>query len=84
METKAKFISLGPEPVSLDQAAWNARYERQKAAGVLSSTEIRVVGRDKRVYASPALICHYIATHGYQPPREFIEAVMAMDYDPDG
>ena len=76
-----EFCDFGPEPASMDQAALNARYERQKAAGVLSSTEIRVVGRDGKVYASPALICHYVEAHGYQPPREFIEAVMRTDYD---
>lgn len=72
-----EFCDLGPEPASSNQAALNAQYERQKAAGVLSSTEIRVTGRDGRVYASPALICHYVVTHSYQPPQEFIEAVMA-------
>ena len=55
-----EFCDFGPEPASMDQAILNARYERQKAAGVLSSTEIRVVGRDGKVYASPALICHYV------------------------
>jgi hypothetical protein len=68
----------------MDQVILNALYERQKAAGALSSTEIRVVGRDGRVYAAPGLVCHYVAAHGYQPPQEFVEAVMAMDYEPDG
>ena len=74
-----EFCDFGPEPASMDQAVLNARYELQKAAGALSSTEIRVVGRDGRVYASPALICHYVLTHSYQPPQEFVEAVMGTD-----
>ena len=76
-----EFCDFGPEPASLDQATRNTRYERQKAAGVLRSTEIRVLGRDGKVYASPASICHYVETHGYQPPQEFVEAVMATNYD---
>jgi hypothetical protein len=42
-----------------------------------SSDEIRVKGKAGRVYAAPALIAHYVEAHGYKPPEEFIEAVMA-------
>ena len=52
----------------------------QKAAGALSSSVIRVVGRDGRVYHSPAMIRHYVEAHSYQPPPEFIEAVMKIEY----
>jgi hypothetical protein len=41
----------------------------------LGSAEIRVKGVDKRVYAAPDLIYHYITEHSYQPPAEFLEAV---------
>ena len=41
-----------------------------------SSNEIRVVGKDGSVYASPYLIIHYIEKHNYLPPQEFIDAVM--------
>jgi hypothetical protein len=37
--------------------------------------EIRVIGKDA-VYASPALIYHYVTKHQYKPPNEFIEAVL--------
>lgn len=43
---------------------------------VHSSNEIRVVGKDGKVYASPRLIFHYVKTHDYLPPSEFIEAVL--------
>ena len=46
-------------------------------AGASSSGVIRVVGRDGKVYFSPAMICHYVAKHGYQPPEDFIKAVIA-------
>jgi hypothetical protein len=29
------------------------------------------------VYVAPELVVHYIESHGYQPPEEFIAAVMA-------
>lgn len=29
------------------------------------------------VYIAPAMITHYIEVHGYQPPDEFVAAVMA-------
>lgn len=29
------------------------------------------------LYVAPSLIVHYIEDHGYRPPQEFIEAVMA-------
>lgn len=41
-----------------------------------SSDEIRVVSNNGQVYASPTLIGHYIESHSYLPPQEFIEAVM--------
>jgi hypothetical protein len=52
----------------------------QRAAGALSSAVIRVVGRDGRVYHSPVMIRHYVEAHSYQPPPEFVEAVMEIEY----
>ncbi len=40
-----------------------------------SNAEIRVLGT-KAIYATPELIQHYIIAHHYQPPDEFIEAVL--------
>ncbi len=37
--------------------------------------EIRVIG-EAGIYAAPTLIYHYVIEHGYQPPDEFIEAVL--------
>lgn len=41
----------------------------------LGSAEIRIIG-DEAIYAAPDLLPHYIEAHGYQPPAEFIDAVM--------
>ncbi len=38
--------------------------------------EIRVIGANGTTYSAPALLLHYIAEHQYQPPVEFIEAVL--------
>jgi hypothetical protein len=50
------------------------------APSAVSSTEIRIRG-SIRVYAAPQLIHHYVAAHGYLPPSEFIDAVVAWDGD---
>ena len=41
----------------------------------LGTSEIRVIGNNKKIYAAPDLIYHYIAEHSYRPPEEFLEAV---------
>ena len=44
--------------------------------------ELRVWGLSDTVYAVTSLIFHYIDAHNYEPPKEFIEAVLNSD-DPD-
>lgn len=44
--------------------------------------EIRVWGKNGKVYAAPSMIYHYITCHQYKPPQEFIDAVMDSE-DPD-
>ncbi|MCX7805518.1 MAG: hypothetical protein N3A38_10060 [Planctomycetota bacterium] len=43
--------------------------------------EIRVLGRDGKIYAAPTLIYHYVVAHKYRPPQEFIDAVMTCEPD---
>jgi hypothetical protein len=69
-----EFCDFGSITPSVDEA--KAKYQRWLEADALGSAEIRVVGQGGTVYAAPTLICHYVAVHGYQPPQEFIEAVM--------
>lgn len=38
--------------------------------------EIRVEGKDGVRYAAPDMIAHYVLEHEYQPPKDFIEAVL--------
>ncbi|MFD8639531.1 hypothetical protein ACFV14_04390 [Streptomyces zaomyceticus] len=49
---------------------------RRASAG---ADEIRVPGAPGTAYAAPSLIGHYVLDHGYLPPREFIDAVLAFD-----
>ncbi|MDJ0756123.1 MAG: hypothetical protein QNJ45_21520 [Ardenticatenaceae bacterium] len=37
--------------------------------------EIRVIGHEE-IFAAPDLILHYVVVHQYQPPPEFVSAVM--------
>ena len=43
---------------------------------LLGSAEIRVFGLNGVVYAAPNMIYHYVLTHRYCPPLEFIRAVL--------
>ncbi len=63
---RAMKCPLCNEPVSVEIAGESVR---------LGSAEIRVLG-DGGIYAAPDLLPHYIEAHGYQPPDEFVDAVM--------
>jgi hypothetical protein len=47
------------------------------------SGEIRVIGHHRVTYIAPDMIFHYVATHNYLPPSEFIEAVLDSPYPPE-
>ena len=38
--------------------------------------EVRVTNENRVTFCAPQLIWHYIAEHQYQPPQEFIDAVL--------
>jgi hypothetical protein len=46
-----------------------------------SSTEFKVEGNGK-TYCFPQMLVHYITKHNYQPPQEFIDAVLDTDIKP--
>ncbi|OEJ96861.1 DUF7919 family protein [Streptomyces thermolilacinus] len=43
--------------------------------------EVRIPGRPGIAYTAPFLVTHYITVHGYRPPQEFVDAVLAVDPD---
>ncbi|MEV4318829.1 hypothetical protein [Actinocrispum sp. NPDC049592] len=45
---------------------------------LLGHAEFHIPG-DQVTYAAPTLVIHYIDEHDYQPPQEFIDAVLALD-----
>lgn len=45
----------------------------------LGDGEIRVWSKNGRTYAAPNLIYHYVATHQYRPPDEFLNALREME-----
>ncbi|WP_414506492.1 hypothetical protein [Streptomyces sp. NEAU-L66] len=48
----------------------------------VGSGEIRVKGEGQMLYASPAMIAHYVKHHHYAPPAEFCKsAIEAVDRD---
>lgn len=44
--------------------------------------EIEVTGSHRDVFASPAMLIHYIEEHGYRPPDVFLKAVNGEPYEP--
>ena len=48
-------------------------------ANARGNGDIRLRGVDGEVYAAPVMIHHYVTVHGYQPPAEFIEAVLSCE-----
>src|SRR5262249_42604519 len=50
---------------------------------LLGSAEIRVVSDQGQLYAAPNLIYHYVASHNYAPPSEFVRAVLLGPCPPE-
>ncbi len=45
---------------------------------LLGASELWVPGVAGRVFAAPDLIIHYLQSHSYRPPTEFITAVLSL------
>lgn len=59
------------------------RAERHGEKATLGSAEIRVFSQTGIAYAAPNLIYHYVLTHHYCPPDEFLQAVTEGPCPPD-
>lgn len=51
-------------------------FERRGHRLNLGSAEIRVFSTDGTVYAAPTLIYHYVQTHKYRPPDDFVSGIL--------
>jgi hypothetical protein len=45
----------------------------------LGHTEIRIPKQTGTMFAAPSLIWHYVTSHGYRPPADFVDAVQRYD-----
>ena len=66
----------GRIPWPRDERRQSVEAERGGEQLMLGTAEIRAYGANGVLYAAPTLIYHYVAKHHYQPPDEFIQAVM--------
>jgi hypothetical protein len=55
------------------------RIEQGGKKRLLGSSELWVPDNAGGYFASPNLVVHYIQAHGYQPPSDYVEAVMVLD-----
>jgi hypothetical protein len=69
MQTRGKHSCDLCQPAALVSA------ERNGISLDLGSSEIRVFSRQGDIYAAPTLIYHYVNTHQYAPPGEFLRAL---------
>jgi hypothetical protein len=60
-------------------ACWFCRGRPHKVIALsgAGNGQMRVLGKKGVWYAAPTLVYHYVTQHGYQPPAEFIEAVLS-------
>lgn len=69
---------------NLSEECWyqkrKGRYGDKAHGASVGNGEIRVLGKSA-IYAAPALIYHYVLEHQYQPPDEFIEAILTRAPD---
>lgn len=49
--------------------------QRKDRALILGAAEIKVQGKNA-IYISPDLIYHYVVSHKYHPPKEFVDSVI--------
>jgi hypothetical protein len=56
--------------------------ERNDISITLGSSEARIFSRQNEVYAAPSLIYHYVNTHHYKPPDEFLRALAEVPTPP--
>ncbi|MFF7633100.1 hypothetical protein ACFZB9_08105 [Kitasatospora sp. NPDC008050] len=70
---------LCPDDPPADRQTWRRPGHLRACSG---TGEIRVPAQPGgSAFAAPRLIGHYVLDHGYRPPQEFIDAVLAFDLD---
>ena len=70
---------LCQHPVHLHRGFLSCQFCSPEVRGTqatIGNGQIRVAGENGVLYAAPALIHHYVVAHGYQPPLDFVAAVL--------
>jgi len=62
---------------TIDQA-WLGEHECEICGNYADRGEILVIDGEK-MYVAPRMILHYIQTHSYRPPEDFLSAVDKID-----
>lgn len=78
--SKALIRDFGAElcPICEKFEAVRIKLASGKEISLYGTYEIRIPSKDgKKIYAASDFILHYVLTHHYKPPQEFIDAVLA-------
>jgi hypothetical protein len=63
-----------PPPMKLIRGGFRVPDE---PPGTTGTGEIRVLAKNGVTYVAPVLVLHYVVAHGYLPPQDFVDAVIA-------
>ncbi len=77
-EFTARLRALVQEPMNLCRGAHVCWCGVGQGRNEYFNGEIRVQGENGKVYAAPVGIAHYVEVHNYQPPQEFVDAVLKL------
>ncbi|MEU6663542.1 hypothetical protein [Streptomyces sp. NPDC046821] len=78
LATGAVSVCRGTHFCNLCPDFQTARENTSRGETFIGSGEVRVTSARGTIYTSPAMIVHYVETHGYLPPEEYCEAVLAQ------
>ncbi|XAM01139.1 DUF501 domain-containing protein [Phycisphaeraceae bacterium D3-23] len=78
-EFRDRLRELCTHPVNVMRGMHHCQWCEQDGAQDVpgGNGEICVKGPTGRWYCAPTLVSHYVSSHGYRPPDEFMEAVLA-------
>ena len=68
-------VSPGRHPCAFCQFTGGPAVVRFEELSVTIGTGVLFVPSDENVYVTPTMVAHYIDSHGYRPPEEFMSAV---------
>src|SRR5262249_27970922 len=70
-------LELCKRPIILHRGVHVCCYCRGQRHNRAANGQIRVLSRKGIWYAAPTLVHHYVSTHEYRPPPDFVDAVLS-------